>query len=218
MSYNERIIIGLIAVLLSVIPAILNYKMLGIAERYFAFTLMFKLLSELIADYSARVYHNNMPVIGIVQPIEFFLICLYFNYSVDAFYKNKVGTIIGVSGLFFGVCNYFFIQSPYVINSLFLILKGVLIIALCLYAFYRLLILDDDIDLTANVNFWINSLMLFYWSTTTLLWGAYDMLISELNVSKVLIHNLLILINVITYLGFGTVFLLYKKMKTTHGR
>lgn len=174
------------------------------------------LIVEILAYYTAIKYRNNMPVYGAFGVLQFFLIALYFNYSVDYFKEKNIGIYVGAIGSSLGLVNYFFVQKPYAFNTYFLLAESIIVVAMSLIAFYNMLQSDNDMRLRNNPHFWFTAIFLFFWTATFLFWGLYDFLIEQIKVNAGLLHLSLILINVITYIGFGTVFLLYPKMKTAN--
>lgn len=201
-----------------IISGVYNYKYLSTGAKVILLLLIVSVITEQIATYFAYEFHNTYYVYGIYNPIQLVIISWYYNTTIDRFKINNAGIIIGLTGAVFGIINYLFIQSPKVMNSYFLLTECLIVIAYSLYFFYRLLLGDDDIKLFANPNFWFASLFLFYWTGTFLIWGMYDYLRFNVVGSSSLVHILLLIVSVITYIGFGTVFLLYKKMQTTDGR
>lgn len=218
MSYEIVDLIGNLILGYGITIGLIKYKCLDKGARIILLLIVVAAIAEQLASYFAYKIRNNYYVYGIYNPIQLVIISWYYNTTIDRFKINNAGIIIGLTGAVFGIINYLFIQSPKVMNSYFLLTECLIIIAYSLYFFYRLLLGDDDIKLFANPNFWFASLFLFYWTGTFLIWGMYDYLRFNVVGSSSLVHILLLIVSVITYIGFGTVFLLYKKIQTTDGR
>ncbi len=218
MPYEVTFIIGLVIYLFGICTGIYVYKFLDIKAKILLLLLVVTIIVEITATYCAYVYKNNFYVYGLFNPIQLFMICWYYNEAVYSIGKRKVGLAIGSFAFIVAIVNYFFIQSPSIMNSNFLLLESLIVISLSLYAFYDMLVTDEDKNLLAEPHFWVSSLFMFFWTSTFLSWGVYDYLRLNVKGGTAFIHDLLLVVNVITYLGFGTVFLLYKKMQTAHGR
>lgn len=170
-------------------------------------------ISECIAYYAAGRYHNNMPVYSIFSLVEFSLISLYFNYSIEYFRKRRIGIIIAALGTVAGIINIIYLQPLNVLNNYFLFLEGILIISMALFSFTRLMIIEDATPMHLNPHFWIAAIFTFFWAVTFLNWGLYDYLIAKYR-SKMWVANLSILIvNMITYTSIGLVFIFYPKLR-----
>lgn len=218
MSYEVGNIIGRVVLAFSAVTGLYYFKRLNIGARIILLLVVFAAISEQIATYFAYEYKNNYYVYGLYNPIQLLIICFYFNAIISSFKKNGIAIIIGIICFVFGIVNYLYIQLPHKMNSYFLLVECLVIISFCLYFFYELLLSDDNKDILIDSNFWFTALLLLYWTSTFLIWGLYDFF--RLNFPKYVdfVSNMVFLTGIITYLGFGTVFLLYKKMQTTNGR
>jgi hypothetical protein len=205
-------------VLFSAIVGFMRYKLLSMPEKIILGLILLSLIVERIATYCIITIRNSNVVYGAFSPIEILIISLYFHYSVDAFRNNRTAIFIGLGAFLFGYINYFFVQSPFKMNNFFLLLQSLLIITLSMYSFYRMLIVDESLILTRYSHFWITSILLFFWTATFFIWGLYDYMTITLSVGNGLINDMLLYVNVITYVGFGLVFLFHNKMQPKDGR
>lgn len=190
-----------------------NFKKIDKASKILCILLFAELLNESIAYYMAKKYHNNLAEYNIYSLIEFSMICWYFNNAIDVFHEKKIGTYIGIIGVIFGLINILFIQHIHVLNSYFLFVEGVFTIGMCLFAFFRLLLKQEELRIFRYPHFWFISIILFYWCITYLSWGLYDVLGIEFSQYISIISLLIWLVNIITYGGIGTIFLLYPKLQ-----
>ncbi|HEY1032783.1 MAG TPA: hypothetical protein VGD89_13480 [Flavipsychrobacter sp.] len=216
LSYEQSVIVGLVILGYAVICALFKYKQFDKPTRVLAWLMLITLINERVADYYAHNGGNNFISYGVFNPIQLLIIALYFNYSIPFFKSNKIGIYIGIAGCILGFINYYVVQSPAKMNTYFLLAESIIVVAMSLIAFYNMLQSDNDMRLRNNPHFWFTAIFLFFWTATFLFWGLYDFLIEQIKVNAGLLHLSLILINVITYIGFGTVFLLYPKMKTAN--
>jgi hypothetical protein len=197
----------------SILIGLVNFKRLDAGSRILCFLLIAELVNESIAYYMAKKYHNNLAEYNIYSLIEFAIICWYFNNVIDVFRHRKFGTYIGAVGILFGIANLIFIQHLHVLNSYFLFVEGVLTIGMCLFAFFRLLLKQEELKIFKYHHFWFISIILFYWCITYLSWGLYDILGTEYGQYIAIISLMIWSVNILTYAGIGAIFLLYPKLQ-----
>lgn len=217
MDYKTTVIIGWVILLYAFFAGLYNYKNIDKASTTLLLLMLVTFINERIANYCIHKYQNSNVVYGLFNPFQLLLISLYYNYSIDKFRSNNVSLYIGLTAFTFGIVNYIWIQTPFKMNNFFLLLESLIVIALSLFSFYRMLLEDESLILTRYPHFWFTSIFLFFWTATFFIWGLYDYMTITLGIGKRLIHTLLLLINVIHYVGIGTVFLLYKKMQSKYG-
>lgn len=217
MNYKHVAIIGIVIIGYTIIAGVFNYKHLDKASRILLFLMLLTFINERIAHYFIDTHNNSNLVYGLFNPIQLLFIAGYYNYSNNAFKGNNIALFIGLTGAVFGFVNYIWIQTPYKMNNFFLLLESLVVIALSLYAFYRLLLEDDSLILTKYCHFWLTSIQLFFWTATFFIWGMYNYMTLTLGVGAAIIHVVLVSVNVVYYIGIGTVFLLYKKMQNING-
>jgi hypothetical protein len=89
-----------------------------------------------------------------------------------------------------------------------------LLIINSLISFYEMLLFPSRIKLAFSSNFWINTLNLFYWSSTLVFFGSYNLAIkSEFNIDPYLdVHNVL---GILYYLGLAYVLYLDRYYPST---
>jgi hypothetical protein len=173
-------------------------------------------LNELAGFYLSKAYHNNLYLFAVYCIIEFALTCLYFNKVIDVFIEKNIGYYIMVVGVTFGVVNLLFIQHVDGINFYFLFFEGLMIIGMSLFAFFRFLLKQENLDLYKYPHFWFISVLIFFWSITFLFWGLYDYVNQQFKAIAPPFNFILPAAGIITYLTHGIVFLLYPKMKTAN--
>ncbi len=171
-------------------------------------------ISELTAKYTSVKYHTNMPVYAIYGFLEFIMVSLYFNYSIDTFRKHHIGYFTAVVGVAIGVANSIWYQPLNTLNTLYIFLECIGIVCMSLYSFYRLLLINTTLRLRERVHFWIPCIFLFYWCTTLSSWGLYDYFRTGVKDKTRILNISLSLVNILTYFAYGIVFFLYPKMKS----
>lgn len=147
--------------------------------------------------------------------LEFFLLTLYFNYTIDIFKKKRIGFFIGIAGVILGLLNLLFLQSPNTINSYFFLFEALIVIGMSLFAFFRMLLKNDSLNLYKYPHFWLTSILLFFWNVTFFSWGLYYFTMEFRQVAWT-INATLMIAGSVTYFSLGLVFLLYPKMKMSN--
>ncbi len=217
-GYDLRMYIGFAVIVFSLICSLIRFRILSKDAKVLSIMLLLTLFFEIAAELSARLYKTNMLVYSIFNVVQFFFVSMYFNFSIDTFRSKNIGLWIGLTGVLLGIVNYLFIESPLKLESIYLMFEDVLIVGMALYSFYRLLLIDDNVVLTKSPNFWFTSFILFFWTSTFLIWGTFTYLTQLSDLAKSLLLSVLLIVNVITYVGIGFVFLFYKTMQQGYGR
>lgn len=204
-------------ILASLICGLLRIKRIDTASKYIIILLACTLVSEYLASLFTRKYNNNMPVYHVYAPVQLFIVCLYFNYSIGKFRQRHIGWYIGVASCIISILNTVFIQHMDTLNSHYLLFTGFVIISMSMYAFYEILE-NDDIGVPNNPHFWFSFILLFFWSTTYVTWALYRILSKRMFELAFYVGNILLNISTLMYLGFGLVFIFYPKNIKKIGR
>lgn len=215
--YEIRLVLGGTAMVFAVITSFLIRSKKDISVRVLQLLVISSFINEIVATTYAYKIGNSNIVYGFYSPIELFLISLYFNYSIDGFSRKRLGVIIGSVCLVIGYVNYFIIQSPKQLNNFYLLFESIVVVSFSLYSFYRMLLADDSLILTKYPHFWFTTILFFFWTSTLFLWGTYGYLTKNAGIANNILLNVLLFVNIIYYLGYGFVFLRYKKMKMNNG-
>lgn len=206
----------LLAILLSSICGVKQFKKLDIAAKIFCTLICLSCLCEYLAYFSSKKWHNNSPIYSIYSLVEFVAISLYFNYSIDTFRSKNIGYYIGAVGFIIGVLNIIYLQPLNTFNSYYLFFEGIAIITMSLFSFFRMLMREDSLVLYTYPNFWFTAILSFLWSSSFLNWGFSDYVYNNHREKMWLLGNTLYIINIVTYVTIAAVFLLFPKMKTKY--
>ncbi len=182
-------------------------------EKTIAVVLFTTLLSEVASLYMAFRWHNNLPVYHFFNPIQFFLLSLYFNCSIDYFRKRNLGLIIGSLGALLSVMNTLLLQPLNAINSYFLLFEGTAVAIYCLTAMHEIL-LDEHHLPYRFAHFWITICCLLFWSSTFTGWGLYELLRND-DIVTLYFDKILTTANFVFYTGIGLTLVFYKKLIPT---
>lgn len=199
---------------LASIIGLVHYKIMDRAFQLLVIYMIVTFCSEGIAIYCAYVYKNNLPIYHVYALVQYLLLAAYYIHSLKALNRRKIKWLILILGVFFTLVNTSFIQHPLKqLNTNFIVFESFVIILLSLYSFYYL-IDEDNIDVKYNPNFWITSLLLIFWSFTFFYWLVGVALYNSMINKPIWLDAMITAINLLTYSGFGIIFLLYPKMKT----
>ena len=202
-----------ISFILASLCAVTRYKMLDIASTIFALYVWIGSFNEIVAGYSSSRYKTDMPVYAIYCLIEFALISIYFNYSIDFFKKNNIGYYMALLGVILGVVNIVFIQGMNILTTYFLIFEGIFIIGMGLFSFFRLLLKNDNLELNRYPHFWFTSILLFFWSFTFISWALYNYFYFKHDAFFNIISKSISVVGILFYASISCVFIFYPKMQ-----
>lgn len=196
------------------IIGLVRYKIIDTPAKIILVNIALTTLSETIAHYLSLSVSNNLMVYHLFSPIQFLLLCIYYNSIVGFFKKYNTGIVIGIIGIILSVLNSSFLQNPVTsFNINFLVLESILIIGMTLCYFYDFLNTTHTTKRFATSDFWIACLLLVFWSFTFFTWVAGIALSLVISDYMFWIRYMMYVINIITYSGFGLVFLFYKKLQ-----
>lgn len=201
----------LVILVTGTIVCLLNLRKADDASKVIAILLGFTTLTELSGHYLNETRANNGFLYTFFNPVQFFLVSLYFNKTVDSFNKHNYGLKIGIAGVLLGILNYFIWPEQENTNTYFLLFESVSITGMCLYAFYRILLGDDGLRLISYSHFWFTAILFFFWSVSFLYWGLRDLIIKELPEYLYLIGSVVFSINILCYSAMISVFLIFLK-------
>lgn len=195
-----------------------KFKIIDLPSRILCLLLGLTFISELTAFAAAKKYGNNLPVYAVFSIVQLVLVALYFNFTIDVFSKKNIGLYIGGLGIVVGILNSMFLQPVNTFNSNFLFFEGLCIIAMALFSFFRLLLMNDDLRLHQYPHFWFGVILVLFWSVTFLNWGLYDYYSIKFKNEVWKIGTSILVVNVFTYMAIGINFLIYHKMKNVLGK
>lgn len=168
---------------------------------------------ELIAHYCAIKYSNNLIVYNIFSPIQLTLISLFYGYTLINIRKSTI-IVISLANFLLAAINASFLQSPiHTLNTNFLLFESFIIISLSLYFLYHYLAASQRVSKALTPHFIVSCLLLVFWSFTFFHWLSRMAMPNVIDKHIEWLKYLLWAISLITYLGFGLVFLFYKRLQ-----
>ena len=203
LSYFSVLIIGVLA-------GFRNWSWLSAACRWICVLLLVATIAESIAIYFSITIKNSLFVFHFYNPVEIFMISMYFNESIPIFKKKNAGLWIGAFSAAVDICNTVFLQPLSVTNSNALHFASFAVIAMSVFAFYRMYKNEDE--LIRNPHFWITSILMFYWSVTFLYWGMESFFTTVLRAYNDAFFVVFGIANILCYGGIALIFILYPKI------
>lgn len=188
-----------------------RWPILKRADRWICLLLTLTLLQESIALYFNFAFKNNFVTYHIYTPIELFFICIYFDLSLKVAKPFRLSFFIGIPAAITSILLTVYIQKIDKFNSYFLLIEGLIIITLCLIAFYKLLIREDVVP-KKMTHFWITMAFLLYWSSTYLSLGLFSWEVQNKNIIAIIIAWALYIPNLLFYTGLLFIFIFYKRL------
>jgi len=210
-SWEPRFTIYIILLLANCIYCWAQWPILKKADRWICFLLTLTVIQESLAGYLTIIFKSNFITYHIYTPIELILICVYFDLSLKILKPYRLALIIGIPATLTSVLISIFFQHYNKYNSYFLLIEGIIVITLCLVAFYMLLIREDVVP-KRMVHFWLTLAFLLYWSLTYVSLGLFSGEAQNIDFVAKIIAWALYISNLLFYLGLLTIFIFYKRL------
>lgn len=187
------------------------------ALRIISIFLGLNMVSEFVAFFLARRYHNNLAVFHLLSPLLLVVLSLYFTRISESVKKYKAGYIVCAIAVAFSIFNTVVLQPLHTLNSNYLLLQG---LCVCVWGFIALYDFEKEDDLrylNKDPNFWISLILIAQQVGTYLLYIIIEFFeLQRLNPNNIrTVYTLLWMIGVLSYLSIGMVFVLLpiKKIK-----
>lgn len=195
------------------IIGIKRYSTLDTPAKIIIVLLILTSISETLAYFFSTSYKNNLFIYHIYNPIQLFILSVFYNFTISFFKRYNIGYIIGTIGLLVSILISVLFQNPKTeFNTYFLVLESILVIGMTLSYFYDFLNTTHKNKQFTTPYFWITCLLLIYWSFTFFRWSVGVAIPSISMKNTMLINYMMYFINMVTYTGFGIVFLFYRKL------
>jgi hypothetical protein len=194
--------IYLISILLSLAISIYRWNVSDSSVHTISVLLFITLLSEIITLICRWQGVNFYLVYHIFNPIELWLISIYFLRTLNIKHPN-LPYIILVICIIIATINSFFLQSTRTINSYFLLFESFCVIGMSLYGMYYILKTEQIVSIVTYPHFWIFSCLLLYASSTFLFWGYFQRFFEEHWEYANALMYIQAGVNIITYLLLG---------------
>lgn len=203
----ERIIyFALLLIVCSI--GLIRYRRMDKAFRLLVLLMLITLCCEVLALLADKLWHNNMPLYHVFTFVELSCIIWYYFYSVGHEKKkvNPWGIIVGLGIV--TLLNIIFLEPITTLNVNMLLVEGFVISLIALSALFRIFRNDEIVEPIYNGHFWIWCLLLLFWCFTYFFWGFHKLLMID-PVRMKMLFKIQWLLNIATYAGIATVFLLH---------
>lgn len=146
--------------------------------------------------------------------LEVIWLCMYFTYSIPLLRRYYIGHCLCLATLVYGALLWppsgAAGQSPLALTFV----KCLLLMGLSFYASYRLALSKVLVrNWARHYQFWLPTLLIFYWASNFLIRGLYPHLSLDDAGGYALLHYTLLAANIITYAGYTLV--LWKSDRST---
>lgn len=195
-----------------------RFPMLDNGSRIMYGSVVVGFLSEAFGLFSALKYHTNELVYNIYDVVNFAVLCLYFNATIENMSRKRLGIYLGALGMIAGFTNLVIMHKSGHDNTYFLLFAGFCVSGLSLFSFYKLLLNSEQFQITKYPHFWFTALLLFYWNISLINWGTYRLLCDKFPSITDGLNIFNYVVNMFVYAVLGVIFLLYPKLKTQSER
>ena len=153
------------------------------------------------------------PIYHVYSVVE---ISLYSICFLDTLKFNRViaKALLSSFWLMIAILNIKLFQPITRFNSNMLVIEAFSIIAMSIFALYKILLNNMIVNIFKSTLFWIWSLTLFYWCGTFFYWAFIELIYTRGSPYTNFISYFQVAINIIFYAGMAVVFLFYPKSLT----
>ncbi len=185
-----------VAITLPLTVAILRYKYLSPALRFFIIYLVLNGAGNLCASILAYRRINNLPVLHVYTVLEFVLISFFYKKILRTHIPAKVINAIVYTFIAFCIINTSFFQPIYSYNSYSRAFSCIIIMGYALYCFKHALDAADGDDGERQIPLWINAALLLYFGGSLFLFISANLILSDSFMNTIFwtIHATLVLI------------------------
>lgn len=208
MNSNSSFFIYLTVLSFALIGGVYKISQRDFATKTLVALLCITLLSELTAHWAAIKFRNNMFVYHFFSPIQLIFLGVYFDNVISRLKRIQFAKVVCAIATIAAVVNTVFFQSLKILNSNFLLLEGLIIMALALYTF-QLILSDERINIYSYGHFWMIVIFIFFWSITYTWWALYTVLQEKERYVLSHISRVLWAVNIITYAAIGFVLIYF---------
>jgi hypothetical protein len=202
----------LLSLLYSIIRCVVLKNILDKASKIIGLYLLLTLITELLAFMGIILYRYNIPIYNTYSIVQFYLLTIYFSQTTILLRKKATRNSILLLGTFIyiqdSIVSRDFMLDP---NSGFLAFESISFVCFSLIYFYDVLNEKSESHILSQ-HFWFTGILLTFWSFTLLSWLVGLTIYQSLKDNSIILNYMMWAINIITYTGFGLVFLFYRKL------
>ena len=192
------------------IIGIYRYNKLGSRIKLVVWLVLFTMISEYLGVLFKYFHIKKAILYHIYSYLEISIYTLYFIATLKI--KSLNIKILSIAFWFLlALVNILFFQKATKFNSYILIVESFSIIAMSLYALYKIILDDYIIQVFRSPHFWIWSAALFYWSGTYFYFAFIDWIYFAKSSYTDIMSYFDVFLNIIFYMIVGLIFLKYPK-------
>lgn len=151
--------------ILSLTIGIIRYKYLKKETRVVFYYILLGIFFECLTRYLGYLkFRNILPLLHLYTVLEFSLIWLFFYQFFNSFYSKKGMVVLLCTFVLLAILNAIFLQNIFSFNTNVRSMESILVIALSLLAFYKIINELDTRDPTQQPVFWIGAGFLVYFA------------------------------------------------------
>lgn len=192
-----------------------RYKQFDKGFKIITHLVFVSFLVEILALFSALVFKNNLVVYNFELVINTLLILCYFESLLPKLNKFGIIKILKVVTFVFWILSITLLHKINTINTSFLIFSGVLNI--CLSVLFLDALSSDKrktyFRLSDSPNFWITSILLFYWCFSFVQWALYRTFTKD-TFGFEFLELSLTLVTILVNFGYTFIFFSYPKFRS----
>lgn len=211
MHYHyPMMIVNTVVMIIIMVTGIIRFRRMDHGLKIFYLINCVSLLGETTAYICAIYLRTNLLAYAILNLVEIFMFCMYFNYTVDYFKKFSIGFFIAIPSVLFGFYNLINYGNKGNINVYFMMYMAFIIIAMSMASLSEGIIKFSTSRQHMPQHVWIPVVLTIFWTSLFLNWGLYDYFSATIK-NKWIIDFTIFLINILANISYMVVFLIFPK-------
>jgi len=195
---TEKIIL-LAVLLLVVVVGGFRYKKSKKEYRIFFFLMVITFITEILAEFCAVRYRNNLMVYNLFNIVESVLLSFFYISLFNKNWLKKLAAIVLAAFLLFAIFNILYLQkNQLATNSI--IFESLFIVVYSLALLFQYLGQTGDENLLTKPALWFNIRNLFFFATNLFFWGYYRKMMGENKPALRSFYEIIYYENLILYL------------------
>ena len=191
----------------TVLAGLFKYKIFDAATR----VLWILLVLTAISEWIGFAMYNKNPVYHIYAVVCMVLMSVYFLLVIKSRRVVLYSVLYSAAWVLLAVANCYLFQPLHSLNSNILILMSFSIIAMGLFALFKIMIDDSIVNLAKYPHFFFWMFFLIFWSGTFFFWAYIKILNEEHYPFLEYVLDFQVLLNLFVYTGIGLTLFFYPK-------
>jgi hypothetical protein len=200
------------ALIFSISIGIKRYNLFDGGSQIIFWLLAITLANEILIFVFEIKALNKTLIYHFYNPVELFVVTLYFLITIKVNYFRIFAVLCGTLYAILEIANTVFLQPLTRLNSNYIIFESFVIIAMSLFALYRILVNDNLYPVLKYAHFWFWSFILLYFSVTFFYWPCIKVLYRDHSIYYTIANDIEMVVNILVYAGIGAVIFFYPKI------